>query len=460
MKKTLEKHYEKASENKNGVLELLTGSTAVGGYGKLVKIGKNRECGLLIATLLILLFSYSCKYTSRETTIMEEAIAPIYHYGFNVNSLSVNEYQITSGDNMSLIFNRLGFSSMEADRIVRSCRDILDPSRLQVGRSYMTYTTQDSIPQIQYIVFSKSLTDHAVIDFTNDTVSAYLYKKDITLKRNYVEGEISSSLWNSLVAQDVDSRLAIDIADIYAWTVDFFDVKAGDSYQVLYDESYIDDTTKIRIDAIQGAVFNYQGKDFIAIPFIQDGILEYFDEEGNSLRKAFLKAPLDFFRITSHFTNSRFHPVLKRYRAHHGVDYAAPVGTPVKSIGAGVVISKGYQAGGGGNYVRVKHNSVYTTVYMHLSKFPQGIQVGKRVQQGEVIGYVGSTGLSTGPHLDFRVYKNGSPINPLTMEAPPSEPVKPELRDSFLIVKDRVLAELHFRKQQPVADNQQPTVLP
>ena len=422
----------------------------------------NRESRLLIATLLILLFSYSCKHTSQETTTMEEeeAIVSTYHYGFNVDPLSVNEYRIASGDNMSLIFNRLGFSGLEVERIVRSCRDILDPSRLQVGRSYMTYTTQDSIPQIQYIVFSKSLTDHAVIDFTNDTVSAYLYKKDITLKRNYVEGEISSSLWNSLVAQDVDSRLAIDIADVYAWTVDFFDVKKGDSYRVLYDESYIDDTTKVRIDAIQGAVFNYQGKDFIAIPFIQDGILEYFDEEGNSLRKAFLKAPLDFFRITSHFTNSRFHPVLKRYRAHHGVDYAAPVGTPVKSIGAGVVISKGYQAGGGGNYVRVKHNSVYTTVYMHLSKFPQGIQVGKRVQQGEVIGYVGSTGLSTGPHLDFRVYKNGSPINPLAMEAPPSEPVKPELRDSFLIVKDRVLAELHFRKQQPVADNQPPTVLP
>ena len=150
---------------------------------------------------------------------------------------------------------------------------------------------------------------------------------------------------------------------------------------------------------------------------------------------------MDFFRITSRFTNARFHPILKRYRAHHGVDYAAPVGTEVKSIGAGTVIAKGYM-GGGGHTLKVKHNSVYTTSYMHLSKYAKGIQVGSHVGQGQVIGYVGSTGLSTGPHLDFRVYKNGQPINPLQMEAPPSLPVKPELRDSFAIVKQTVLAEL------------------
>ena len=150
---------------------------------------------------------------------------------------------------------------------------------------------------------------------------------------------------------------------------------------------------------------------------------------------------MDFFRITSRFTNARFHPILKRYRAHHGVDYAAPVGTEVKSIGAGTVIAKGYM-GGGGHTLKVKHNSVYTTSYMHLSKYAKDIQVGSHVEQGQVIGYVGSTGLSTGPHLDFRIYKNGQPINPLQMEAPPSLPVKPELRDSFAIVKQTVLAEL------------------
>lgn len=221
----------------------------------------------------------------------------------------------------------------------------------------------------------------------------------------------------------------------------FFDVKEGDAFRLIYDVAYMDDTTAVNIASIQGAVFTHKGKDYVAIPFEQDSVAEYFDEEGNSLRKAFLKAPLDFYRITSRFSNSRFHPVLKRYRAHHGVDYAAPVGTPVKSIGDGTVIAKGYEKGGG-NYLKVKHNSVYTTTYMHLSKFAKGLQVGSRVRQGDVIAYVGSTGLSTGPHLDFRVHKNGSPIDPLQMDAPPSEPVKPELQDSFALIRQLVLAEM------------------
>jgi murein DD-endopeptidase MepM/ murein hydrolase activator NlpD len=218
-------------------------------------------------------------------------------------------------------------------------------------------------------------------------------------------------------------------------------VKEGDSFSAIYNEAYIDDTTALNISSIEAAVFTHQGKTYNAIPFMQDSIQEYYDEEGKSLRKAFLKAPLDFFRITSKYTNARFHPILKRYRAHHGIDYAAPTGTPVKSIGAGVVIAKGFQ-GGGGNFIKIRHNSAYSTTYMHLSKFARGIRIGSTVQQGEVIAYVGSTGLSTGPHLDFRVYKNGQPINPLHVEAPPSKPVKPELRDSFLLVKNALLQEI------------------
>ena len=167
--------------------------------------------------------------------------------------------------------------------------------------------------------------------------------------------------------------------------------------------------------------------------------MAYFDEEGNSLQKTFLKAPLKYSRISSGFSNNRFHPVLKRYRAHHGVDYAAPTGTEVHTIGDGVVVKKAYQANGGGNYVTIKHNSVYTTTYMHLSKFAKGIQPGKRVKQGDVIGYVGSTGLATGPHLDFRVYKNGTPINPLKMSSPPKEPISPENMPRFIQTRDSLV---------------------
>ncbi|WP_353937354.1 peptidoglycan DD-metalloendopeptidase family protein [uncultured Parabacteroides sp.] len=401
-----------------------------------------------IAPILILLFilGISCKNTPKqcEEEVDSEWIDSVqraYQYGICIDTLDIKEYKMKNGDNPAAIFSNLGFSVLIADSISRSSIEVLDPTKLQAGMHYYTFSMQDSAAQIRYIAFAKTKTDYAVIDFTGDTISAYEFNKPITLKRQYVEGTINSSLWNVLQSKGVNPLLAINIADVFAWQIDFYDVKEGDSFRVLYDIAYIDDTTALNISGIQGAVFTHQGKDFVAIPFTQDSVFEYFDQDGNSLRKAFLKAPLDIFRITSRFTNARFHPILKRYRAHHGVDYAAPVGTPVKSIGAGTVIAKGYQ-NGGGNFLKVKHNSVYTTTYMHLSKFAKGIQVGSHVQQGEVIAYVGSTGLSTGPHLDFRVHKNGQPINPLNMEAPPSLPVKPELRDSFQIVKQQVLAEL------------------
>lgn len=374
----------------------------------------------------------------------------IYQYGVCIDSLTVREFQMRRGDNPASIFASLGFSPLMADSISRASTHVLDPTKLRAGMNYYTFTTTDTLEAIRYIAFAKSLTDYAVIDLSGDSVRAAEYNKPITLKRKYTEGTLNSSLWNVIKANGDDPYLAIRISDVYAWQIDFFDIKEGDAFKVIYSEAYIDDTTALNIASIEGAIFTHQGKDYVAIPFTQDSILEYFDEEGNSLRKAFLKAPLDFFRITSRFTNARFHPILKRYRAHHGVDYAAPTGTPVRSIGAGTVIAKGYQ-GGGGNFLKIKHNSVYTTTYMHLSRFAKGIQVGSHVQQGQEIAYVGSTGLSTGPHLDFRVHKNGEPIDPLKMEAPPSEPVKPAYRDSFALVRKHVLAEidsLHLAKQR------------
>ena len=398
---------------------------------------------------IVCCFCCSCSQTRQKADAVQEkteqqpidTVQHIYQYGVCMDSLDINEYQIRSGDNPAAILDALGFSAREAERITRASATVLDPTKLRAGMCYYTFTTQDSVAAIRYMAFAKSLTDYAVIDLSGDSVRAYEFNKPVSIKRHYAEGTITSSLWNVMKEKGADPLLALKLSDVFAWQIDFFDVKEGDSFRVMYDVAYIDDTTALSIASIGGAVFTHQGKAFTAIPFTQDSVFEYFDLEGNSLRKAFLKAPLDFFRITSRFSNARFHPILKRYRAHHGVDYAAPVGTPVKSIGAGTVVAKGYM-GGGGNTLKVKHNSVYTTSYMHLSRYAKGIQVGSHVEQGQVIGYVGSTGLSTGPHLDFRVYKNGQAINPLQMEAPPSLPVKPELRDSFQVVKQKVLAEL------------------
>ena len=389
---------------------------------------------------------FSCKQEKKaeEPLPVEEVDTCTYLYGICTDSLDVEDYIIRSGENLSEIFARQGFSAAETDRICRTAEalGVIDPRRIRAGMTYTIFSTPDTIHKIEYIALAKSLTDYAILDFTADTVQAYPYKKNITLREKYAEGVIeSSSLWNLLKAQGVDPLLAVAISDVYAWQIDFFAIQQGDAYKILYNEAFIDDTASLRIASVEGGVFRHYGKDYYAIPFMQDSILEFFDEEGNSLRKAFLKAPLDFYRITSKFTNSRFHPILKRFRAHHGVDYAAPAGTEVRTIGDGVVITKAYESGGG-NYLKIKHNSVYTTSYMHLRGFAKGIQVGSHVRQGDVIGYVGSTGLSTGPHLDFRVYKNGQPINPLTMEAPPSHPVKPELMDSFMVVKDNFLLKL------------------
>ena len=252
------------------------------------------------------------------------------------------------------------------------------------------------------------------------------------------------SLWKSLYDNGYNTTLANPLSDIYAWQIDFFGIQKGDGYKVLYDEYFVDDSVSVGIGEIHAAVFHHNGRDYFAFPFEQDGFKDYFDENGINLRKAFLKAPLKYSRISSRFNPSRLHPVLKIRRPHLGVDYAAPTGTPVVSIGAGVVTKKAFQKNGAGNYVTIKHNGTYTTTYMHLSRYAPGLAVGSKVSQGEVIGYVGATGLATGPHLDFRVYRNGQPIDPLKMESPPSTPLKEAYRDSFELVKKHLMADLGY----------------
>lgn len=405
---------------------------------------KVKKRKVLHSTLFICLLAglASCGFNKEKTdTLVEQVETPcVTEYGICVDSLLVTHYEIGKGQYLASILSDLGFEGNKREEIISTITPIFPPSRLQVGNSYAAIT--DSSSSVKYVVFEKSLTDFAVVDLTDTTVSVYDYSKPVTLKRQYAEGVITSSMWNAIVETGAPALLALKLSDVFAWQIDFFDVKKGDSFQMMYDVAYIDDTTMVHISSIEGAVFNHQGKPYQAIPFQQDSVREYFDETGNSLRKTFLKAPLDFFRITSKFSHSRFHPILKRSRPHHGVDYAAPVGTPVKTIGDGVVVEKGYQGGGAGNYLKIKHNATYTTTYMHLSRFAKGIQKGSRVIQGEVVAYVGSTGLSTGPHLDFRVHKNNQPVNPLTIESPPCLPVRPELIDSFMLVQQRVLQEI------------------
>ena len=251
-----------------------------------------------------------------------------------------------------------------------------------------------------------------------------------------------------MIAAGVSANMISELSEIYAWTVDFFGLHKGDRFRVLYDQTLCEGAD-IGVAGIPYAVFERDGKELQAVMFDQqDGGNKYWNEKGESMRKAFLKAPLKFTRISSGFSYHRKHPVHGDVRAHTGVDYAAPTGTPVMTIGDGTVISKGW-GGGGGNTVKIRHNSVYTTAYLHLSKYAKNLKVGNRVHQGDVIGYVGMTGTATGPHLDFRVWKNGTPINPLTMESPSAEPIKQEnmaALDSVRVMYKTALDSLTNRK--------------
>jgi murein DD-endopeptidase MepM/ murein hydrolase activator NlpD len=271
-----------------------------------------------------------------------------------------------------------------------------------------------------------------IFDF-RDSLHVHTDSKEVAHNLKSLSGVITSSLWNTMQQSGADPNMAVALANIYQWSIDFYSIQKGDAFKVIYEELSVDGKP-ISIGEIHSAVFLHNGKEYYAHRFGQGNVTDYFDENGQNLRKEFLKAPLKFSRITSKFSNSRLHPILRIRRPHHGVDYAAPKGTPVHTIGNGTVLKASY-AGGAGRLVSIRHSNGYTTSYMHLAGFGPGIRPGASVGQGQVIGYVGSSGLSTGAHLDFRVYKNNVAMDPLRMESPPALPVSEKYRVSFDSVK-------------------------
>ena len=394
-------------------------------------------------TLLILsLLFFACKdknannNSSSEndsTSVNAVSHSKIVKYGVDVTDLIESENTISPGHSLSNILLSSGADANSINNLNLIPDSILNPQKINAGNKYTIYNVNDSAHTLRYFVYHKSKQDFVVLEFLEDTIIASIFSKPAISKKRVSGAVITSSLWNAISDSELDINLALKLSDIYAWSIDFFGLQKMDSFIVYYSELYIDNEP-IGIDSIYSAIFYHANHPYYAIYFEKGDIKGYWDLEGNSLRKAFLKAPLSFSRISSHFTYARKHPIYKTVRPHTGVDYAAPAGTPVMSIGDGVVIAKGYK-GGGGNTIKIRHNSVYTTAYLHLSKFASNIKEGTHVSQGQVIGYVGSTGSSTGPHLDFRVWKNGEPINPLKLESPPVEPIPDNLKAEFDSIK-------------------------
>ena len=357
-----------------------------------------------------------------HSLIQNDSLPPL---GFWEDSLDRVEGTVRSGETFSGLMVRLGMDDAAAYALAASLDTVFDVRKMRAGNHWHAYYSLDTIfHRLEYVVYENDRVTRTVFRCA-DSLAAWRVVKPVEHELKYADVTIRTSLWNDMVAAGAPTYLISQLSEVYAWTVNFFGLQKDDRFRVLYGQTVCEGEV-IDVDTLYYSVYSSGGKDFPAIMFDQgDGGNLYWNEQGESLRKAFLKAPLKYTRISSGFTYHRKHPVTGQVRAHTAVDYAAPAGTPVMSIGDGTVLSAGW-SGGGGNTVKIRHNSVYTTAYLHLSRYAKGIRAGVRVHQGDVIGYVGSTGVSTGPHLDFRVWKNGTPINPLTMESPKTDPIRRE----------------------------------
>lgn len=403
------------------------------------------------STLLLLLGMVACGGGSTDTkgknadngTANKE---PEYLYGIDIEGYTIANDTVRSGETVGGILGRRGVSAVMVDRLDKASAEVFPLRKIRADKAYTTFTrtVSDSLGErevLDYLVYQVDLIEYVVFGFHKDSVSVVKGEHPVDIVRQNREAVITSSLWGAIMEQDMPYALAAEVEDIYQWTVDFFGIQEGDSFAVIYDEKFVNGTS-VGIGRVWGAKFTHGGKEYYAIPYAQEeDKLRYWEYNGESLRKQLLKAPLKYTRISSKFSNARLHPVHKVYRPHHGVDYAAPSGTPVHSVADGTVIFAGW-GGGGGNTLKIKHAGNLQTGYLHLKSFAKGIKVGTKVSQGQLIGYVGSTGTSTGPHLDYRIWKNGTPIDPLKVPQEPAEPIADAHKARFEAVRDRVVAEL------------------
>jgi len=392
-----------------------------------VKIKYNSHFVQGLLALIIsggLFFYFFYPETSEQTAGEEETAGALigdYKYGIRVDTFQIQDGLVAKGQVLSQIFSSVGIGSELVQEILEAGKEVFDPGKIRAGNAYRVFYTHDAARKIAAFVYEISPLDYVLCDL-RDTVKVIKSQKPILKVRKYAEAGIESSLWNAMEEAGLNSMLALNISDIFAWSIDFFGLQKGDRFQVIYEDILVD-STSIGLGTICALRFDHAGETYYGFHYRQDSTGNYWNEQGQNLRKEFLKTPLKFSRISSGFSYARKHPILRTVRAHTGIDYAAPKGTPVESIGDGTVIERSYQ-GGGGNTVKIRHNGTYTSAYLHLSKYGEGIRKGSKVKQGQIIGYVGTTGLSTGPHLDFRVWKDNQPIDPGKLDAPPAEPIR------------------------------------
>ncbi len=387
--------------------------------------------------VIFLIFAIaSCDNSAPVQEPLAEEIIPLevkenQKFGFKLDNYNIETGAVGKNDFLSNILSGYDIPYSSIDELVKNSKDTFDVRKIRPGKEFHMLMSKDSLQQAEYFIYEKDAENYVVFCLV-DSLYAYCGRKPVELKLREASGTIESSLYQTMQDNDLSPALTMELADMFAWTIDFYRIQPGDYFKVIFEEKYVDGKM-IGISDIIAADFNHNQEDYYSFLYTQDSIPDYFDEQGNSLKKAFLKAPLKFSRISSRYNKKRFHPVLKRVKAHLGTDYAAAKGTPIVAVGDGVVINSQYKRNNG-NYVKIRHNSTYETQYLHMSK--RAAKVGDRVRQGDVIGYVGSTGLATGPHVCFRFWKNGEQVDHLREKFPPSKPIKEEEKTDYQQVSD------------------------
>ncbi|MBD0401875.1 peptidoglycan DD-metalloendopeptidase family protein [Flammeovirga sp. EKP202] len=409
----------------------------------------------IIVTGIFYSCDFSSKHEEQSDLILEDTLVAVidssnYLYKINVDSLIVEQNVIKKNQNLSDILSENNVSFPTIFQLANNAKPVFDVRKLKRGNDYTLLKANDSLQTLQYFIYQEDPIHYVVFDLLNSN-KVYTGNKPITLNKREVSASINNSLYQSLMDLNESPVLVNALSDVFAWQIDFFHIQKGDEFKVVLHEKIVDNNV-IGIDHIEAAYFKHQDRKFYAFEYDFNGKKQFFDEKGNSLKKEFLKAPLHFSRISSSFSRRRYHPVQKRFKAHLGTDYAAPIGTPIHSVGDGTIVEARYSKYNG-NYVKVRHNSVYTTQYLHMSKIKKGIKKGKQVQQGDVIGYVGKTGLATGPHLCFRFWKNGKQVDPRKQEIPSSDPLPDSLISSYESVIKPIKKNLDKMKiKQPEKD--------
>lgn len=385
---------------------------------------------------------FSCHKSQEEIIETTEIQKPIIEkFGFKYNDFNVVNDTIASGDTFGTILDKQNLNNKLVYDIVAKVKDTFDVRIMRIGKPYTLFRTKDRYKKLQAFVYQADRGSYYVVDL-RDSVSVYKKIRPTSIKTRTIAGSLDGSLSEALNKEGVDNALANKLTKVYAWSIDFFKLKKGDKFGITFTERYIDDTIYDGVDSLKAAFFEYKGKTIYAFPFAQNetsGKLDYYDEEGKALKNFFLKAPLKFVNITSHYTQNRFHPVQLIWKAHKGTDYAAPTGTPIMTTASGIVEQTGFTAGNG-NFVKVKHDRTYSTQYLHMSKILA--RKGQHVNQGDIIGKVGSTGLATGPHVCYRFWKNGEQVDALKLKLPNSEPMDKRNLPRFMTLMKPLKREL------------------